>query len=80
MPVCYPKKAGQPYRPSNGTEGVMFEEKWCDRCKHDQGQESCSIIAMANAFDLQDPDYPRDKLIYGSDGHPMCVDFEALGD
>jgi len=26
------KSAGRPYMPSNGTEGMMFTETWCDTC------------------------------------------------
>jgi hypothetical protein len=25
----------EPYRPSNGTEGEMFQEQWCEKCEHD---------------------------------------------
>lgn len=25
---------------SNGTEGQMYEEQWCDRCEH---QEGCAV-------------------------------------
>ena len=29
------KEVSKPYRPSNGTEGVWFEEKFCSKCEKD---------------------------------------------
>ncbi len=29
------KKATTPYRPSNGSEGMWFEENFCNKCIHD---------------------------------------------
>jgi hypothetical protein len=27
--------SGEPYMPSNGTDGGIFTSQWCDRCEHD---------------------------------------------
>ena len=74
---------GKPYRPSNGSEGEMFSDRYCDDCKRDAGfQETqdealgCPIIAASMAFDVGDEGYPK-EWIYGDDGQPTCTVFEA---
>jgi len=76
MPFTAPEKAGQPYRPSNGTEGTMFEEMFCGQCIHDEGPHGCPLAALANAFDLDDAEFPRDKWVHDENGSPKCTDFE----
>lgn len=52
------------YTPSNGTEGEIFEEVWCDRCQRDRKyreawansgegdpEDGCPILAAAYAGD-----------------------------
>jgi hypothetical protein len=48
----------EPYRPSNGTEGQIFMEAWCDLCKRDQEHqesggvaEGCPIIANTFVYE-----------------------------
>ena len=39
-------KAGKPYRPNNGTEGMVFMHDFCDQCKHGVpsfGKDECDI-------------------------------------
>lgn len=31
--------AGQKYRPSNGTDGEMFQAMWCDKCRLEPDQD-----------------------------------------
>lgn len=31
---------------SNGTEGKMYEGKWCNRCVHDISEEGCPIMML----------------------------------
>lgn len=31
----FPKRAGEKYRPANGTEGEIFMETYCYRCAND---------------------------------------------
>ena len=48
-------KPGEPYRPSNGSQGDGFMEHWCDRCQRDAAfrddmfSDGCSILAGAFA-------------------------------
>lgn len=63
--------AGQPYRPSSGTEGEMFEAVWCDGCAI---RGICKIPIKAMAFDKGEPGYPK-AWVYGEDGQPKCTAF-----
>lgn len=77
--------AGKPYRPSNGTEGEIFQETWCAGCEADRGFredherfDGCPIIANTMALAIDDPDYPK-EWVYRSDGQPMCSAFVEIG-
>lgn len=65
------------YRPSNGTEGEGFIGQWCCTCERDN-DESCDILARTFAFDIADPEYPREWLI-GKAG-PECTAWIPLGE
>ena len=71
--------AGKPYRPSNGTEGHMFQSMWCEHCERDRAYredrgDSCPILANALCFDIGHPDYPREWL-HDVEGVPLCTAF-----
>jgi hypothetical protein len=74
---------GGKYRPSNGTEGDIFQERWCELCTKDEAarrgdyENGCPIIAAALAWDVDDPDYPG-EWVYDGEGQPSCTAFEAL--
>ncbi len=63
----------RPYRPSNGTEGQMFEDRWCSRCTGFRGGR-CSILFRASIHDVGEPEYPR-QWVMTPDGH-RCTSFE----
>lgn len=67
-------RAGEKWRPSNGTEGEIFHASWCDHCKRDAHQD-CSIRGDTYCYDVNDPKYPREWQ-YGDDGQPKCTAFE----
>lgn len=83
--------AGEPYQPSNGTEGDCFRSMWCEQCardKHLNGQkdwdlcdesEVCQIVLMTMAYSVGDKEYPREWQ-YGSDGQPCCTAFIPVGE
>ena len=57
------------YRPPNGTEGMMFMARFCDRCKHDakfreteDGADACQIATKTLFLDTDDPGYPREWI------------------
>ena len=68
---------GKPYRPSNGTEGEWFMADWCDRCTKDNYPEKpfCPIIGASLAFDIGNPNYPKEWII-GPDGWGMCTAYQ----
>ena len=74
-PVCsiYPQKSPVKYfMPSNGSQGEVFMDDWCYRCKHDafdRGGDSCDILSLA-LISEQPEEW---KYI---DGRPACTAFE----
>lgn len=80
----------KPYRPSNGTEGCGFYERFCFKCDRDahmnsgkewdkcEPHEICSIIGDTLAYDIKHPKYPK-EWIYGEDGRPTCTAFIPVG-
>lgn len=61
------------YRPSNGTEGLWFMERWCDHCTKDTKSKPCRILGRTMAFEVTDRSYPR-AWIEDEDG-PRCTAF-----
>ncbi len=81
-------RAGTPYKPSNGTEGMSFIESFCDRCEKDRlyreacergnpdGAVGCDILARTMLYDIGDEQYPP-EFTHGQDGWPTCTAFES---
>jgi len=68
-----------PYRPGNGTEGAIFMDRFCCRCKRDEDfqsgtGDSCEIAALSIAFRIGDPEYPKEWI--EDDQGPRCTAFE----
>ena len=57
----YARSAGKPYRPSNGTEGEIFEATWCDHCQRDAAFRR--FFDSNGAIGGDQPDYPRDAIL-----------------
>ena len=68
------KRADQPWRPSNGTEGDIFISNVCRACK--RNEQECDIIGLSMAYNKDDPEYP-DEWVYGDDGQPQCKSFDT---
>lgn len=58
------------YRPSNGTEGMIFEDRFCDRCKREakyrrtqDGADGCSIATAVFLYDIADEKYPTEWVV-----------------
>lgn len=78
-------QAWEPYRPSNGTEGEIFMERWCFRCSRDAAfrngkpEYGCQILAATFVFDLDDPEYPKEWVRQSTDdewpGTARCTAF-----
>lgn len=64
----------EPYRPSNGTEGAFFCERFCNHCIHDRNQD-CDIFARSLSWNIGDDNYPKEWVCEWSeadDGFPIC--------
>lgn len=78
------------YRPRSGTEGFAFMESWCGNCERDKEwsegkpfdecgpDEVCQLIADSYAYDVADPNYPREWVV-AAHGQPMCLAFKRKG-
>jgi hypothetical protein len=65
------KKEVRKYRPSNGSEGMWFSERFCFRCK---AENICKILSAALCYDTSDEKYPK-QWIVNEDGKPVCTSF-----
>ena len=63
--------AGEKYRPSNGTEGMIFAASFCDKCARDVNRD-CPIRGASYCYDVSEPEYPSEWQ-YGKDGQPTCT-------
>lgn len=59
----------KPYRPSNGSEGMMFEAIWCDKCTGESVIKSCDIFCSA-LFGAT----PKEWMYYNN--APICTAFK----
>lgn len=78
----FPNCAGQPFRPSNGTEGMIFTDAFCDRCIHEKfthtgndKDKMCDILNATMAFGINDKEYPSEWQ-FDSDGWPTCTKWQ----
>jgi hypothetical protein len=75
---------GEPYRPSNGHEGRIFEDEFCGGCELDHAahmgdfENGCLIFARALAFSVGEEHYPSEWVI-ADDGYPTCTAFTPDG-
>lgn len=60
------------YRPSNGTEGMMFMEMYCDQCA---SGEDCDILCASMCYDEKEDAYPK-EWTYTAEGQPTCTAFK----
>ena len=81
----------RPYRPSNGTEGCWFDDKWCSRCERDRAWredeskgEPCDILGRTLIFNVGETGYPvewiEDDVPYPQPANPRCTAFVPITD
>jgi hypothetical protein len=63
----------KPYRPSNGTEGMIFEMEFCNKCWKEQ---ICKIPLSAMVYEVEDPLYPKHWVCDNDGENPKCLKFE----
>ena len=66
--------AGTSFQPSNGTEGMIFMDAFCENCIHDnvQKEKYCEIIMLTMCFSPKDKEYPK-EWIFNEEGWPVCT-------
>lgn len=69
------------YQPSNGTEGEIFMDKFCNRCKREKfthtlndDDAKCPILTQTMVVSVQDEQYPT-EWIYDEHDNPTCTAF-----
>lgn len=66
----------KPYRPSNGTEGTWFTEKYCMNCincdPNPEGKKQCNILMRSFCYGINDKEYPK-EWIYDYNDKPSCT-------
>ena len=60
----------KPYRPSNGTEGEAFQDRWCARCTRDDFDADLLCPILARGLSGQQPP----EWVYRN-GVPTCTAF-----
>lgn len=64
------------YRPSNGTEGMIFTDHFCDRCMNQHTDpdhpKQCMILCRTMVYDVNDKDYPE-EWTYDENDRPTCT-------
>jgi hypothetical protein len=69
------------YRPSNGTEGMLFYEEWCESCEKQGCIEEgphCEIMNRTLEHDREDEMYP-DEWCYDEQGVACCTAYRPSG-
>ena len=73
---CFPQSAGKSFQPSNGTEGMMFTDAFCDNCLHQHPdpnhKKQCMILCRTMCHSPKDKEYPE-EWVYNDEGWPVCT-------
>lgn len=76
----FPQCAGKSFRPSNGTEGMIFYESFCYQCRHqhpspEHDLQCRDILLLTLLYETNDVEYPK-EWIFSDDGWPICTKWE----
>lgn len=52
----------------------MFMADWCERCAH---YKECRLIVHSMAYEIDDPQYPKEWISNQDGSEPRCTAFEA---
>lgn len=76
------EKPVRKYQPSNGTEGDIFINQFCNRCCHEKfihtqndNDKMCNIFSDSLIYNIKDEEYPK-EWIYDNNGLPICTKFK----
>lgn len=66
------------YRPSNGVEGLDFQEKFCVKCSEDDfyndPNKNCDILCRTLNYSISEEEYPKEWRYVN--GKPVCTKFK----
>jgi hypothetical protein len=77
---CFPESAGKVFMPSNGTEGMIFTDAFCDCCIHEKfshtqnhADKKCDIMSRSIIYwyEPNNPEYPKEWR-FNAEGWPVC--------
>lgn len=77
----FPESAGKIFMPSNGTEGMVFCDAFCDRCIHEKfshtqnhNDAKCDIYnrSIIYWYEPENPEYPKEWR-FNDEGWPVCT-------
>jgi len=70
------------YQPSNGTEGMIFTEQYCEQCLHEKWMHTqndddlkCEILSDSMVYDINDKEYPSEWQ-YNEKDEPICTKWQ----
>lgn len=70
--------SSEKYRPSNGSEGMWFTDKFCDHCLNQHpdpnNEKQCMILCRSLCHSPNDKEYPE-EWTYDGQGEPTCTAF-----
>jgi len=73
------KLTGKAYRPSNGTEGMYFTDKYCMNCiqgdPNPEGKKQCEILLATLIYNVNEKGYPPEWQ-YNDDDEPVCTNWK----
>ena len=75
------KETKKLYRPSNGSEGDWFINKYCNNCIHgkyehtgDIQDKPCDILSSSFCYGIEDEKYPKEWQ-YDENNKPCCTNY-----
>ncbi len=64
----------RPYLPSNGTEGMLFEDEWCDKCIKRAISPDAKTQCVHNGRAMAGDDNGKWYVVLGI---PTCIAFKS---
>ena len=73
----FPQSAGKPFKPSNGTEGEIWMEKFCYQCIHErwshhQNEDGGKCEILTNGLIGEQPK----EWMFSENGWPVCTEWK----
>jgi hypothetical protein len=63
--------------PSNGTEGMYFQESFCFKCRFYDEEKGCPILNATMRISINRDEYPNQWVAEDGYKNPKCTAFEG---